>query len=592
MIVVAAALMAACGAAPPSTPDARTVQASPRPADPAASRARSDDDAKLLFELEARFEPEDGSAEGVDARDEAITDLGPNLVERASAAYREAERALVERRAREKDPDVRADLDILIRAAQLKRERIELEDRYLVPFIDVAGIVFEGMTSLLDDRVPEARRRAALVRLRKYAGMEPGQAPLTDLAMQRIRARLEAPGLLFPPRAKVEKALANAPRFADGIEKLLAKYALAGYQEPLARWRSQLVVYTQFLREAVLPRARADFRQPPELYGLSLEERGIDAPPREVAARAHRVFAEVQREMQALAPRVARERGIAASDYRDVIRALKKEQIEGDALLALYRQRIGALEEIIRREHLVRLPARGVRIRMATEAESGRINAPFFMPPRILGNTGEEGELVLPARSPADPAKRLDDFSYPAASWALAAHEGRPGHDLQYAIMVEKKLTLARAVFADNSTNAEGWGLYAEELVRPYLPPDGQLVDLQFRLMRAAHAFLDIELNLGLTTREEARRVLMEDAVFSQAWADQCLERYTFIMPAQAPSYFYGFMRLSELRADTERAMGARFNQEAFHEFVLAQGLAPPASIRRAVFEQFVSRGG
>jgi len=176
-------------------------------------------------------------------------------------------------------------------------------------------------------------------------------------------------------------------------------------------------------------------------------------------------------------------------------------------------------------------------------------------------------------------------------SWWLTAHEGRPGHELQYSTMIEKKISVARAIFAFNSVNAEGWGLYSEGLMRPYLPLDGQLVCLQARLMRAAHAFLDIELNLGMTTPDEARRVLTEDAVFSQAWATQSVERYTSWWPAQAPSYFYGYTRLMELRADTQRAMGSRFELSAFHDFVLAQGLVSPALLRKAVFAEFVAKG-
>jgi hypothetical protein len=35
----------------------------------------------------------------------------------------------------------------------------------------------------------------------------------------------------------------------------------------------------------------------------------------------------------------------------------------------------------------------------------------------------------------------------------------------------------------------------------PHMPPDGQLVSLQFRLMRAARAFLDPELHMGRVSR-------------------------------------------------------------------------------------------
>src|SRR5205085_2918085 len=112
--------------------------------------------------------------------------------------------------------------------------------------------------------------------------------------------------------------------------------------------------------------------------------------------------------------------------------------------------------------------------------------------------------------------------------------------------------SIARAVFAFNSTNAEGWGLYAESIVFPFLPPEGQLVSLQHRLLRAARAFLDPELQAGRVTPAEAMRVLREEVVLSEAMARQEVERYTFRMPGQAPSYFYGYVRLLALRREVE----------------------------------------
>ena len=60
--------------------------------------------------------------------------------------------------------------------------------------------------------------------------------------------------------------------------------------------------------------------------------------------------------------------------------------------------------------------------------------------------------------------------------------------------MVEAGLSLARGLFAFNSVNTEGWGLYSEAVMLPYMPLDGQLISLQARLHRAARAFLDPEL--------------------------------------------------------------------------------------------------
>jgi uncharacterized protein (DUF885 family) len=300
--------------------------------------------------------------------------------------------------------------------------------------------------------------------------------------------------------------------------------------------------------------------------------------------------------MQTLALRVARERGFKATDYRQVIRELKKDQLIGEAILPHYQKRIQEIEAIIRRERLVTLPERRMRIRVASEAESAQTPAPNMRPPRLLGNTGEMGEFVLPlnipapAGAPSAGTQKFDDFTFSAASWTLTSHEGRPGHEMQFAAMVEKGVSAARAIFAFNSTNVEGWGLYSEAIMKPYMPVDGQLISLQHRLLRAARAFLDPELQTGKVTREEALRVLKEDVVLSDAMANQEVERYMFRAPGQATSYFYGFTRLMELRADTERAMGKKFDQQKFHDFILAQGLLPPHLLRKAVNEEFMGK--
>src|SRR6185295_17913657 len=74
----------------------------------------------------------------------------------------------------------------------------------------------------------------------------------------------------------------------------------------------------------------------------------------------------------------------------------------------------------------------------------------------------------------------------------------------------------------------------------------------------------------------DAFRVLEQDVVQSHAFAQQEVERYTYRAPGQANSYFYGYTKLIALRKDVEAALGAKFNQKKFHDFILAQGLLPP----------------
>ena len=171
----------------------------------------------------------------------------------------------------------------------------------------------------------------------------------------------------------------------------------------------------------------------------------------------------------------------------------------------------------------------------------------------------------------------------------MTAHEARPGHEVQFALMVERGVSVARALFAFNSVNVEGWGLYAEYIMTPYEPLDGQLISLQFRLWRAARAFIDPELQAGQLTREDAKRILTNDVLLSDAFANTEIERYTFF-PGQATSYFYGFSKLRDLRQEIEGRMGRRFDQQKYHDFVLAQGLLLPDLLRKAVLEDFVRR--
>jgi uncharacterized protein (DUF885 family) len=45
-----------------------------------------------------------------------------------------------------------------------------------------------------------------------------------------------------------------------------------------------------------------------------------------------------------------------------------------------------------------------------------------------------------------------------------------------------------------------------------------------------------------------------------------------------------------ELRAEVERILGPKFDRQAFHDFLLAQGVLPPSLLRKAVFEEFIPK--
>lgn len=552
----------------------------------------SNDFTNQLLKVEMKHNPEAGSRQGLAEYDELVSQ--PTLADE-DQERKETEEILAKFKGvlpQQKQKEVAQDLEIIIRRVELNFRMQDYQRAHDVPFTNASMLVFSGVRMLLDEQTPATRRPSAVARLKKYAGLDPAYKSITEILKQRVVEQMAKPGVVYPARVELETELSRNSHYLDGIASLCREYKLSGWEEPFARLKGQLADYDAWIRSTVLPKARADFRLPPEEYALSLEQYGIDISPDQMAALAHKGFDEIQAEMKPIAAEIAKQRKLPSSDYRDVIRELKKQQLVGDAILPFYQNRLKQIEEIIRKQSLVTLPDRPARIRIASAAETAQQPAPHMVPPPFLHNTGEKGEFVLPLNIPAaegkGPAQKYDDFTFDAAAWTLTAHEARPGHELQFDSMVEHGVSVARVRYAFNSTNVEGWGLYSEYLVRPYMPLEGQLISLDYRLLRAARAFLDPELQSGKVTPEGAKLVLENDVVQSPAFAEEEVERYTYRAPGQANSYYYGFTKLVALRKDVESTMGAKFDQKKFHDFILAQGLLPPDLLRKAVMSDFV----
>lgn len=553
---------------------------------------KSNENAKVLLNVLAKYSPEGASNLGVDGYDEQITDMSRDQFEPNNRDLRAAIAELQKRMRSESDPKVKQDLQILIDKAQDSITTNTLQRKYFMPFDDLTGMIFGVVRSTLDPRIPKARQQTLLVRLDKYAGLAKGYRPVTDLARERLQERLRAnKNLLGPYKGEVEQALNDGPTLIKGMRELLAKSDLKGWESRFDALEKQLTAYNAHLKADVLPRTRTDHKLPPEVYADNLKNFGVDIGPQEMIAKALTSFAEIRNQMQITANLIARERNLPNADYRAVMLALKKQQIPTEQVMPLYAERLAALEAAVREHHVVTLPTRKAAIRLASMAENAAQPAPHMSPPRLIGNTGEYGEFVLTTGMPPDASgKRLvfDDFTHQSGTWSITAHEARPGHELQFAKMIETGVSTARAVFAFNSVNVEGWALYAEAEMQPYEPLDGQLFALQARAMRAARAFLDPMVNLGQITPDGVKSFLMRDVGLSEGMATQEMQRYTFRAPGQATSYFYGYQRLMETRQTAEVALRGKFDRQKFNDFVLAQGLVPPALLRKAVMEEFV----
>ena len=567
--------------------------AEPARSDAPAWITKSNANAQVLINDMVKASPEMAGRMGVRGYDDKIADLTPGAEDRNRAMLTTSRDELAKRILSETDPLVRMDLEILVKSANNRLESDALNERLMQDYGDIAQLVFFGEFTLLDDQIEATRRPAALARLKLYTGIEPGTKPVTELSKARYLAKANTPGLMPPYKGEVEKHLTAIPRYAAGIRQLYGKFGidkLEGAPAALDALDAQFKDYAEWVRTVVLPKARTDYRLPAEIYADNLKNIGLDIPPQELMKKAQLAFAEIRNEMKTLAPLVAKQYGFADSDYRAVIRALKKEQLTKAEVEPYYHSIITEIEAIIRREHILTLPDRPMLMRIASEAENAAQPAPHYQPPPFIGAKGEQGVFVLTTGNTDATGKMVgfDDFTYKAGAWTLTAHEGRPGHDLQFAAIVERGVSLARSLFAFNSVNVEGWALYAEAETKPFEPLDGQLIALQHRLMRSARAFLDPMLNLGLISRERALEVLMQDVCLSEGMANQEVDRYTFRSPGQATAYFYGYTKIMELRTATEVTLGAKFNRQAFNDFLIGEGSLPPALLAKAVQEKFI----
>ena len=551
---------------------------------------KSNEHAQLVLGAFAELAPEGAGSMGVDGLDENITDVSPGFQDRATETIERILAELEMRLVDETDLKVRQDLGILIKSAKDTLYTQQLEDEYMLPYMNVSQAIFGGLRGLIDPQVSRDRYPAAVIRMEKYAGLVDGYEPFTELAKQMSMEKFGDDSLVGPYRDEVEQDLERAETFVTGIEELMAGTDLQGWEGTYETLAGQMRDYNDWVRAEILPRAREDYRLPAVMYQDALKNWGVDATPESLIEQATKGYMDIRNEMEALAPLVAKKFGYDTSDYREVIALLKKNGgIDGDKLLDHYRAVLRDIEEIIVREQLVSLPDRDAGIRIASAAETARQPAPHLQPPRLIGNTGEYPFFVIPLLEQNDDGSwQQTDDTYEAGAWTLTAHEARPGHEMQFSSIVESGVSITRAVFAFNSANVEGWGLYAEAIVRPYLPIEGQLISLQYRLMRAARMYLDPMLNLGLITPEEAKRLIMEDIGIGESWAQNEVERYTYRMPGQATAYYYGYNKMQALRAQVELKLQGAFDQQAFHDFVLDQGMLPPDILKAAVMDEFV----
>ena len=107
-----------------------------------------------LLEVIAKHNPESAARVGVDGYDEEISDLSSGYLEREQLDMEQAKDYLLSEYENVSDKQVKQDLQILITSVSDGLESSTLENSGLLPYHDVPRMVYMGISSLLQDRVP------------------------------------------------------------------------------------------------------------------------------------------------------------------------------------------------------------------------------------------------------------------------------------------------------------------------------------------------------------------------------------------------------------------------------------------------------
>ena len=160
---------------------------------------------------------------------------------------------------------------------------------------------------------------------------------------------------------------------------------------------------------------------------------------------------------------------------------------------------------------------------------------------------------------------------------ALSLHESVPGHHLQIALQQEVEIAPFRRNFAFFTAFTEGWGLYAESLgggMGLYNTPERRMGELSYQMWRATRLVVDTGIHAFGWDKARAIAFMRDNTALSEANIEAEVNRY-ISWPGQALGYMIGRLKILELRARAEQALGERFDIRRFHDAVLRNGSIP-----------------
>jgi uncharacterized protein (DUF885 family) len=391
---------------------------------------------------------------------------------------------------------------------------------------------------------------------------------------------------MLPQFQKLVAASPEASIFYTPITNLPAAFAQADKQRLTAQYRRAIdkkiapatARLAKFLETEYLPASRTSsgwsaLPNGREWYLASVAaQTTTDMKPEDIHATGLREVARIQKEFAALGPKMGYS-GAPAGLPQWVSSQVKYKPFKSEReVIEVYRK----LDDILQ----AKLPSM------------------FTLRPKTPLDVRPEPEITRATASDhyTPPAA---DGSRPGVFWAvvkdprayevtgmttLFLHEALPGHHFHIALLQEMGLPNFRK-FGGNNAFTEGWALYAETLGREmgmFDKPESYFGHLNDELLRAARLVVDTGMHAKGWSREQAIGYLRDNLGYPDEEARAQIERY-MVWPGQALGYKIGSLKILELRARAQKALGPKFSLPKFHEVVLEDGTVPLALLEKKV---------
>lgn len=235
--------------------------------------------------------------------------------------------------------------------------------------------------------------------------------------------------------------------------------------------------------------------------------------------------------------------------------------------------------------------------RIINQADAG-VQTAFNLKPSseaVVVGVPEGGYYIPPAADGSRPGTfyATQNGSQPKYEMrTIAYHETTPGHHYQLAIAQEMDLPLFRNLILNNFF-AEGWALYAEQLVDEMGfyqdDPVSTLGRLQWEAFRAARLVVDTGIHAKRWTYDQAVDYMVKNTGQAPGFVNYEVARY-IVWPGQALSYKIGMLEILEQRQKIQDALGDQFDLGEFHDLLLGSGALPQVVLEQVVDEYIESR--